>query len=143
MSVHDRTPNEITRANAGGRSRFRFSIVMGRPHRSVPAFAKIQVKLFNRIVCLMLLAGCAHQNGSFAQLPLNGPISREAAITIATKEVRAREKWKLIDYDAESRGDGWKVWVCPKPVKLIGPVAIVTIDDKGRLSSYEKFFNNK
>ena len=101
------------------------------------------MKLFYLIVCFMLLAGCAHQNGSFAELPLNGPICREAAIMIATQEVKAREKWKFVDCDAQSRGDGWKIWLCPKPIRLIGPVAIVTMDDKGQLTSYDKFFNNK
>ncbi len=93
------------------------------------------------IACLMLFVGCAHRNGSFAPLPLNRPISRETAITIAKQEVRAREKWKRVDCDAQSRGDGWKVWVCPKPVRLIDPVAVVIMDDNGRLTSYHKLFN--
>jgi hypothetical protein len=101
------------------------------------------VKSFRLIVFVVILAGCAHRAGSFADLPLQYPISSEAAASIAKHVVKEREKWRRVDCDVASQDVGWKIWVCPKPIRMNGPIALITLDQNGRLTSCEKFYNRE
>src|SRR5215467_2265937 len=87
-----------------------------------------KVKSLWFITCAALLAGCAHRPDSFSALPGTGPITRDTAIIIAEQVVRDRESWKRLDSAVYSQAGGWRVWVCPVPIRGHGPMARVLLD---------------
>lgn len=93
------------------------------------------------MVALALLCGCAHNPRPLPAGASAGPIDEAAAVSIAKQLVNQREKWKRVDYEARRIDAGWKVSVCPKPIKITGPVVFMTLDESGRLTSYERVYN--
>jgi hypothetical protein len=92
---------------------------------------------------MAVFCGCAHHSGSLPVATSAAPIDQAGAISIAKRVVTEREKWRRVDCEAWRIDTGWRIFVCPKPIKMIGPMVFMTMDENGQLTSYERFYNTE
>ena len=52
--------------------------------------------------------------------------------------VRAKEKWKHVGSDVSKLDTGWRVFVARVPSNFGTPFVLVTIDEAGQVTRYEK-----
>jgi hypothetical protein len=98
-------------------------------------------RLFIIVAVLGVLCGCAHNPRSLPTTSSNEPINQQTAILIAKRVVREREKWTRVDCEAQRTDRGWKIFVVPKPIRLVGPMVNLGVDERGQLITYDKWIN--
>jgi hypothetical protein len=95
------------------------------------------------LVPVCLLYGCAQNPRPTPEAGSLVSIDQAKAVALAKVLVVQKEKWSHVDCEAQRIDRGWKVFVCPTPIKIVGPQVLLTLDDSGRLMSYEKWYNQE
>jgi hypothetical protein len=89
------------------------------------------------IASLVLLLGCSHDS-RYPMPRLSGPATEADANAIAQAKVHSKDKWERVDSVARPLDSGWSVFVRPLPGRVAGPYVLVTIDQSGRITDYER-----
>ena len=93
------------------------------------------------IVVATFVAGCAHRSRSLSSAAEVGFPDEAKVVAIAQRVVAEREEWRKVDCEARRTEQGWTVFVCPKPITIVGPTILMTLNKAGQLTSYEKSYN--
>src|SRR3974390_1316938 len=102
-----------------------------------------RMRTLRTIVILAMLCGCPHDPPTRPASTSAGPIDQAEAISIAQQLVTHREKWEQVDCESRRGNTDRKLFVCPKPIKIVGPVVFITLDQSGKLISYGRSYNSE
>jgi len=94
------------------------------------------MKLTSITAVMLLLLGCVYDDQAIAHR--SPPATQEDATAIATASVKAKEKWKRVGSDVKKLDNGWRVFVARVPSNFGTPFVIVTVDENGEVTGYQK-----